>query len=305
MELSALYQGAVESWEARVMAVPEDRWDAPTPCTDWTVRDLVNHVVGEDRWTSPLVHGSTLADVGDAFEGDLLGDDPVGHALDAAVEAMRAVAETLPSGRKVHLSYGDEDITEYASQLAADHLVHAWDVAVATGGDTHLHPDLVDGVRAWFAEREDLYRSAGAIGPRQSTTGDAQAQLLAAFGRSPDWGPSHAAVARFAAAFGRGDVDAIMGLMTEDCVFEATGPAPDGGRHVGAEDVRRQWERLFTDTNDPQFSTEEWFVCGERAVLRWTYGWTGDDGAPGHVRGVDVLRLRDGKVAEKLSYVKG
>ena len=45
--------------------------------------------------------------------------------------------------------------------------------------------------------------------------------------------------------------------------------------------------------------------AGDRAVLRWRYGWAGDDGTPGHVRGVDVLRLRDGKVAEKLSYVKG
>ena len=40
-------------------------------------------------------------------------------------------------------------------------------------------------------------------------------------------------------------------------------------------------------------------------MIRWRFDWTGDDGMPGHVRGVDVLRFRDGKVCEKLSYVKG
>ena len=43
----------------------------------------------------------------------------------------------------------------------------------------------------------------------------------------------------------------------------------------------------------------------DRGVLRWRFDWQGDDGTPGHVRGVDVLRFRDGLVSEKLSYVKG
>ncbi|MGH8964544.1 MAG: nuclear transport factor 2 family protein [Actinomycetes bacterium] len=112
-------------------------------------------------------------------------------------------------------------------------------------------------------------------------------------------------LARFSAAFGSGDVDAIMALMTEDCVFESTGPAPDGVRHEGAAAVRAVWEQVFGGTKDPQFTEEESFVAGDRAVLRWTFSWTEPDGSPGHVRGVDVLRLRGGKVAEKLSYVKG
>jgi ketosteroid isomerase-like protein len=113
------------------------------------------------------------------------------------------------------------------------------------------------------------------------------------------------ALAAFSAAFGRGDVDAIMSLMTDDCVFEATGPAPDGVRVQGADAVRRVWEDLFGTTTEAVFAEEESFVAGDRAVLRWLFTWTNDDGSDGHVRGVDVLRLRDGKVAEKLSYVKG
>lgn len=111
---------------------------------------------------------------------------------------------------------------------------------------------------------------------------------------------SQAELDRFAAAFGAGDVDAIMSLMTEDCVFESTGPAPDGERHDGAAAVRKVWEQLFGETPSPRFETEEAWADADRGVLRWRFSWDG-----GHVRGVDVLRFRDGKVAEKLSYVKG
>lgn len=114
-----------------------------------------------------------------------------------------------------------------------------------------------------------------------------------------------AALSAFSAAFGSGDVDAIMALMTDDCVFESTGPAPDGHRYDGAAAVRAVWEELFTQTRDAAFTEEESFVAGDRAVLRWRFTWTEPDGGRGHVRGVDVLRLREGKVAEKLSYVKG
>jgi ketosteroid isomerase-like protein len=110
---------------------------------------------------------------------------------------------------------------------------------------------------------------------------------------------------RFNEAFNSHDVDAIMALMTDDCVFEATSPAPGGTRVEGAAAVRPVWEELFGTTADAAFSTEESFVCEDRGVLRWRFSWTEPDGSEGHVRGVDVLRFRDGKVSEKLSYVKG
>ncbi|QZY28271.1 TIGR03086 family metal-binding protein [Nocardioides coralli] len=305
MDLNTLYHRTVESWADHVNAVKPDQWQDPTPCTEWTVHDLVNHVTGEDRWTAPLMHGRTIEEVGDRLDGDLLGDDPIDSALRAAQEAVLAVAETLPGGGTVHLSYGEERMDEYVRQLAADHLVHGWDLAVATGADRRLDPALVHEVGAWFAEREELYRQAGVIAPRAGARDDPQAQLLSAFGRDPAWGPTHAALAQFSAAFGRGDVPAIMALMTDDCVFEATGPAPDGIRHEGEEAVRGVWEDLFATTAEATFTEEESFVHGDRGVLRWRFDWTEADGAPGHVRGVDVLRLRDGRVCEKLSYVKG
>jgi ketosteroid isomerase-like protein len=111
---------------------------------------------------------------------------------------------------------------------------------------------------------------------------------------------TQAAVDRFNAAFNAHDLDAVMALMTSDCVFEDTEPAPDGTRYTGAEAVRAAFEALFRASPAATFSSEEQFVIGDRAVVRWRYDW-GD----GHVRGVDIFRVRDGKVAEKLSYVKG
>jgi ketosteroid isomerase-like protein len=100
-------------------------------------------------------------------------------------------------------------------------------------------------------------------------------------------------------------VDGIMAAMTEDCVFENTYPPPDGERHAGQAAVRRFWERFFRENPSATFETEEMFAGGARCAVRWLYRWRRADGSAGHVRGVDLLRVRDGKVVEKLSYVKG
>ena len=109
---------------------------------------------------------------------------------------------------------------------------------------------------------------------------------------------------RFNDAFNRHDVDGIMALMTDDCVFENTRPAPDGTRVEGAAAVRQVWVQMFTRSPQARFEFSDVFAAGDRAVGVWTYHWV-KDGQPGHVRGVDVFRLRDGKIAEKRSYVKG
>jgi ketosteroid isomerase-like protein len=123
-------------------------------------------------------------------------------------------------------------------------------------------------------------------------------------GPTPADADTLAAVDRFNEAFNRHDVDAVMRCMTEDCVFENTRPTPDGERFAGAAEVRAFWERFFARSPSARFEAEEIFAAGERCVVRWVYRWE-RDGVPGQVRGVDVFRVRDGRVAEKLSYVKG
>jgi ketosteroid isomerase-like protein len=104
---------------------------------------------------------------------------------------------------------------------------------------------------------------------------------------------------RFNQAWGEHDLDAALALCTDDCVFESTGPAPDGERYEGKDAVRAAWKPIFDEAR-ANFATEDAFPAGDRYVQLWRYDWGG-----GHVRGVDVIRLRDGKVAEKFSYVKG
>ena len=108
-----------------------------------------------------------------------------------------------------------------------------------------------------------------------------------------------AVVESFGAAWAEHDLEATLALVTDDCVFDSTGPAPDGIRHVGRDAVRRAWQPIFDDSN-ARFEAEETFCANDRVVQLWRYTW-----ADGHVRGIDVFRVRDGKVAEKLSYVKG
>jgi ketosteroid isomerase-like protein len=114
-----------------------------------------------------------------------------------------------------------------------------------------------------------------------------------------------AIVRRFNDALNRADVDAMLALMTPDCVFENTQPAPDGERIQGHAAQRAFWAAFFEASTSASIEVEDIFAAGDRCVMLWTYRWTGRDGPEGHVRGVDVYRLAGGLIAEKLSYVKG
>ena len=197
MHVTDLHRRSVEGFVARLDALApldDDVWSAPTPCPEWDVRALVNHIVNEDLWTVPLMEGATIDEVGDRFDGDLLGDDPIAMAQAACDTAIVAASSGVVAGQVVHLSFGDTPADEYARQLAADHVIHGWDLAAATGGERTIDPELVEALSTWFADREDLYRSAGEIADRPDTTDsepdDPQARLLLAFGRDPSWTPT-------------------------------------------------------------------------------------------------------------------
>jgi ketosteroid isomerase-like protein len=103
----------------------------------------------------------------------------------------------------------------------------------------------------------------------------------------------------FGKAWNDHDLDRAMELVTDDVVFESTGPAPDGERHEGRDAVRAAWKPIFGDEGS-RFDTEDLVCTGDRIVTTWRYSW-----GEGHVRGVDLMRARDGRISEKFSYVKG
>jgi ketosteroid isomerase-like protein len=105
-------------------------------------------------------------------------------------------------------------------------------------------------------------------------------------------------VKAFGEAFGRSDIDAVMQRMTQDCVFENTVPAPDGRRYAGQAEVRAAFLEFFAQYPGASFEREETIVSEDRVISRWTRS------APYRIRGVDIYRVRDGLVAEKLSYSK-
>ena len=109
----------------------------------------------------------------------------------------------------------------------------------------------------------------------------------------------------FNEAFNRHEVAGMMRLMSDDCVFENTAPAPDGVVYSGQEAVTRFWQDFFRESPQAHIDIEEIFGFGERCVMRWTYRWVDAAGQTGHVRGADVFRVRSGLIREKLSYVKG
>ncbi len=111
------------------------------------------------------------------------------------------------------------------------------------------------------------------------------------------------AVERFNDAVDGHDVEALRAAITDDCVFESPG-VPEGKRYVGPAIVDI-FAKVFAIEGEGPFEVEEIFTAGDRAVVRWLHTWDHANGDKGHVRGVDLFRVRDGRIAEKLSYVKG
>ncbi|MFZ5881861.1 MAG: nuclear transport factor 2 family protein [Chloroflexota bacterium] len=112
-------------------------------------------------------------------------------------------------------------------------------------------------------------------------------------------------VRRFNDALNAADLETMTSLLSEDTVFENTEPAPDGTRYSGKVEVRAFWEEFFRGSASAHIEAEETFAAGDRCIMRWVYRWRDPQGRDGHIRGVDVYRLRDGLITEKLSYVKG
>lgn len=112
-------------------------------------------------------------------------------------------------------------------------------------------------------------------------------------------------VLEFHQAFNRHDVAGMMQLMSADCRFENTTPAPDGMVYVGKTAVTQFWQEFFRQSPQAHIEVEDIFGLGLRCVTRWRYDWVDASGQKGHVRGVDIFQLKNGLICEKLSYVKG
>ncbi|WP_369360126.1 TIGR03086 family metal-binding protein [Streptomyces sp. cg2] len=172
----------------RVHAVREDQWEAPTPCTEWSVFDLVNHLTSEQLWVPRLVRdGATIASVDGDFDGDQLGEDPVGAWDGAAAAAKAAFAEPDALHRSVHLSYGTTPADAYCTQMTADAVVHTWDLSRAIGADERLPDRLVGAALREVEPYAEVLAGTGLFAePVEPPRGaDELTRLLCLLGRRP------------------------------------------------------------------------------------------------------------------------
>jgi len=112
---------------------------------------------------------------------------------------------------------------------------------------------------------------------------------------------TRAVMTQFSDAFAKHDPSLLDDLLAEDCVLENTNPAPDGARYVGRQACLDFWRNIAAN-EALNFETEEMWVSGDRAVRRWRLRW--GPGETDTVRGVNITRLRDGKIVEAMGYVK-
>ena len=186
MDVIALFMRASESFDRAISAVGPEQWTLPTPCSEWDVRALVNHVVGEDLWVAPMLGGKTIDEVGHTLDGDLLDDHPL-RAWHRAIDLARATISAPGAlSATVHASFGDISGETYITQLFQDHLIHAWDLTRATGGDERMNPELAEIALGQMQAIETMLRGSGVFGDHVTTAADAdtQTRLLALVGRN-------------------------------------------------------------------------------------------------------------------------
>jgi uncharacterized protein (TIGR03086 family) len=185
VDLPVVHHRALQATRHIVAGIGDDQWHEPTPCPDWDVRGLLNHIVAGNKWVRPLVEGETIAAVGDRLDGDQLGHSPLMAYEASAADADRAFCEGAAMDAPCAVSYGPVPGAVFCGHRFVDVLVHGWDLAEATGQDTTLDPELVEaGLEVVGPERE-LLAASGSFGSPFDPGDDAdpQTRLLAWLGR--------------------------------------------------------------------------------------------------------------------------
>ncbi len=186
--LNNAHRRALDTTGELVAGIGSGRWNASTPCEDWDVATLVNHVVAGNLWAVELAAGKTIDDVGDSLDGDQLGDDPTGAYRRSASAAAEAFEATGALDAPCAVSYGPVPGSVYVGHRIIDVVVHGWDLAVATGQDTTIDPELVAACIGIVEPQLEGLKASGAFRDCGDPPGDAdqQTRLLVWLGRTRD-----------------------------------------------------------------------------------------------------------------------
>jgi uncharacterized protein (TIGR03086 family) len=190
------FVAASDGFARRLRLVAPQQWTGPTPCSDWDVRALVNHVARGNLNYIGLLEGATAADFVRQRDADALGTDPVGAFVTAARACAQAYAAPDALERVVDHPSGRLTGAQALAVRTADTVIHTWDLARAIGADDTLDPELLGWIDANLHQiyagmtetpvsAETTHRfydpPTGELPPGAST----QDRLLHLFGRSP------------------------------------------------------------------------------------------------------------------------
>jgi uncharacterized protein (TIGR03086 family) len=183
-----LINQALREFGRRVERIGLQQWSDPTPCSDWTVGELVDHVIDENLWVPPLLGGHSIETAGQIVEGaktSSAGDRPAQWET-ASIGASRAWGEPGALERAVMLSRGPTPATVYLDELVMDLTVHAWDLGTAIGLHDALPDDQIARATATLQAWGDL-EATGVFAAPIAVPDDAgaEARLVAMSGRRP------------------------------------------------------------------------------------------------------------------------
>jgi uncharacterized protein (TIGR03086 family) len=183
-----MFVKAQDNFGALVTNINDRQWAQPTACSEWDVRTLVNHLVFEQVWARPMLEGKTIEEVGDRFDGDLLGDDPVGAWRRASEESREAFLSDGALEGTINSSMGPSPARQYLGEMTFDLVMHRWDLGQGLGIEQRFSDDelaLIEQGKEGMASMADQLVAAGIFAqpPGLADDADRQSALLAAFGR--------------------------------------------------------------------------------------------------------------------------
>ncbi len=183
---------ADQAFTRMVDQIKDDQWEMIIPAgtaskQDTTLRKLINSHAYDDSWVPDTLAGKTIAEVGDKYDGDLLGADPKASWHRIAERTLAAVSDLHDPDSIVHLTYGDFPAREYLKHITSYRGLQAWDLARAIGADDRLPDQLVQGMWEEFAPEAEAWRQMGVFGAEVPVPADAplQDRLLGLTGRQP------------------------------------------------------------------------------------------------------------------------
>jgi uncharacterized protein (TIGR03086 family) len=184
--LVQLHEQALSFMTKVIHGVPDDAWNRQSPCEKWSVRDVVNHITAENFWAEPLMDGKTVEEVGDRFDGDVLGSDPKASWGQAAKEASVAFGVAGATRKTVHVSWGEISGKEYLEQMTTDLIVHGWDIAKGSGQSDEIPTAFVEFVMSALEPLVSSGQTGGVFKSPLNVADDADAQtkMLALTGRA-------------------------------------------------------------------------------------------------------------------------